>query len=58
MRNKDLINYCTWRESEICTQCEHRAACIAFTKKYGVIPYRLQKSKYYTDEELEEEVGK
>ena len=52
MKNYELIDYCQSRDSEVCNDCECRAECRAFYKKYGYVPL-FARNDYYTDEEIE-----
>lgn len=48
--NRELIDFCNSRESEVCNGCEHYILCLAFVRATGHIPHNMESSKHYNDE--------
>ena len=47
---RELIDFCNDREDEVCNYCENFKACGQFIKLTGHIPYRMERSEYYTND--------
>ena len=54
MTNRELIDFCKTRTSEICNQCEHFGECDTFIRKTGHVPF-IARNADYTDEVIEDD---
>lgn len=54
MTQKELIDFCTSRESPVCNSCPHDKECDAYLDKFRTIPFQEKKlhPERYTDEEI------
>ena len=54
MKQRELIDYCTSRESSVCNSCPHDKECDAYLDKFHTIPYWEKKlhPERYTNAEI------